>query len=500
MGRSDLKTQPRSEAKLYGMMKNDDEELLENDDLKVFFKDNTVQVIEDKHTGNATAAKLRYKYYYGRHNSTYQNDGAYIFILENGDKQKPTFMVPQNLKVHESRLSASLEFLDPVTNTVFVRAIIRLAGDHLEITHTAGPLPTGINVISAWETSIQNINPKSGNAVFYTDSNGREMLKREVNVRDWPNFNQTAEVCGNYYPVVSAIGIADEVNQFVVLTDASESGASLQQGQVDLMTHRTSIDDDSRGVGEPMNETQFVAPYYGKDVHNQWGHHYGPKLIVTGQHWVHLAAAGSNSWRSYIDQIYSKPLPFFGGTVNGKDSGCGKKDASNAADSSVMRKSFLGTELPSNVQMVSLQRLNAQMFRLAMKTGEELRELHYGGGSDEPVKLIEEVDDKDQDDDSIILLTRFVHQSGENNANLDFSALFQNHFGKIAQVEELNVSGNQLRATMPSWMESKPDRLPVSTDFKTQIRKREVRTFAIKFQRTSTGNAWDPEDEEMMLV
>ncbi len=43
--------------------------------------------------------------------------------------------------------------------------------------------------------------------------------------------------------------------QFTVLTDRSQGGASIADGQVELMVHRRTLNDDSLGVGEPLNET-----------------------------------------------------------------------------------------------------------------------------------------------------------------------------------------------------------------------------------------------------
>jgi alpha-mannosidase len=62
-------------------------------------------------------------------------------------------------------------------------------------------------------------------------------------------------VAGNYYPVNSMIAVDDGVHELVVLTDVSMGGASLRDGQVELMVHRRIQDDDARGVNEPLNET-----------------------------------------------------------------------------------------------------------------------------------------------------------------------------------------------------------------------------------------------------
>ncbi len=42
---------------------------------------------------------------------------------------------------------------------------------------------------------------------FYTDSNGREMLKRKVNFRPTWNLDVKQPVAGNYYPLTAAMYI-----------------------------------------------------------------------------------------------------------------------------------------------------------------------------------------------------------------------------------------------------------------------------------------------------
>ena len=95
------------------------------------------------------------------------------------------------------------------------------------------------------ETDIKN------DGIFYTDSNGRQMVERRRKV------NSSEPVSGNYYPVNSRILISDPESKhtLVVLNDRSQGGSSLKDGEIELMVHRRCLHDDAFGVGEPLNET-----------------------------------------------------------------------------------------------------------------------------------------------------------------------------------------------------------------------------------------------------
>lgn len=92
----------------------------------------------------------------------------------------------------------------------------------------------GKEVISRFTTSLNT------DDVFYTDANGREMIKRVRNFR--PDFNVTIEelAAGNYYPVTSRIVLKDEGTgvEFAVLNDRAQGGTSLRSGEVELMVCR----------------------------------------------------------------------------------------------------------------------------------------------------------------------------------------------------------------------------------------------------------------------
>lgn len=74
------------------------------------------------------------------------------------------------------------------------------------------------------------------NGVFYTDSNGRETLKRTRNVHPGYKYNYTQEpVSSNYYPVTAALAIKDKDVGVAILNDRSQGGSSVRDGEIELM-------------------------------------------------------------------------------------------------------------------------------------------------------------------------------------------------------------------------------------------------------------------------
>ncbi len=48
-----------------------------------------------------------------------------------------------------------------------------------------------------------------------------------------------------------------------VLTDGSQAGTGcINAGQREMMVHRHLLEDDGRGVGEPLNVMEYVNPKY----------------------------------------------------------------------------------------------------------------------------------------------------------------------------------------------------------------------------------------------
>lgn len=230
--------------------------------------------------------------------SQFQASGAYIF--------RPNSSSGRDLKVNGAKLTTKSyivqgdlvqevyqEFLPWLTQTVKLYSGKRYA----EFQWTVGPIPIndkqGKEVVSRFQTDLSN------KGIFYTDANGREVLKRQLNHRDTWNFKNSEPVAGNYYPVNSRIYIRDEARQaqFMVLTDRSQGGSSLNEGEVELMVHRRLLYDDSLGVGEPLNET-------GSD---------GQGLIIRGSHYVLLepTSSAARMHRDLAQRLFMAPSVSF---------------------------------------------------------------------------------------------------------------------------------------------------------------------------------------------
>ena len=90
---------------------------------------------------------------------------------------------------------------------------------------------------------------------FYTDSNGREIMRRERNARhNFTDFPLSEKVAGNYFPINSRIYIKDSSRQVTIVTDRSQGASSLLDGSLEIMVHRRILHDDSLGVNENLNE------------------------------------------------------------------------------------------------------------------------------------------------------------------------------------------------------------------------------------------------------
>jgi lysosomal alpha-mannosidase len=93
---------------------------------------------------------------------------------------------------------------------------------HAEFEWSVGPIPfedgLGRDIALRFSTGLNS------RSVFYTDANGRHMMRRERDYRPTWDLNVTEPIAGNYYPVTAAAVLRDEQDdaEFTVLTDRAQ--------------------------------------------------------------------------------------------------------------------------------------------------------------------------------------------------------------------------------------------------------------------------------------
>lgn len=276
--------------------------------------------------GVTLGVKQNMMYYNGSARMT----GAYIFrpdtdyrnAIEFGDVQTSVLINDGNI-VREVRQT----WKDWVTQIIR----IYMEEDFIEFDWAVGPVDISDNygkeLITRYTTDLGDTD-----GVFYTDSNGREIIYRQKDYRPTYRYTDEEPQAGNYYPVNSKILIKDQTNEFAVLTDRSEGGSSLNSAEVELMLLRVATDDDSRGVGENLNEEEF-----------------GQGLVARGSHFVTLGSiTGGNDGRTMAaverdiaQRKLLQPWVFY-----------------TSEDIPIKERSFLKKELPPNVHLLTLESWN----------------------------------------------------------------------------------------------------------------------------------------------
>uniref|UniRef100_A0A3B4WWI6 Alpha-mannosidase n=1 Tax=Seriola lalandi dorsalis TaxID=1841481 RepID=A0A3B4WWI6_SERLL len=236
--------------------------VIQNKFLRVTFDPDTGLLSSLSNLETKQSIKLTQNFYWynasdGNNLESNQPSGAYIF--------RPNSSTPFVISRTAKTETIQVQFPHMVQEVrqwfaPWVSQVVRLHGDSraLELEWTVGPLPIddglGKEVITRLDTSIKT------SEIFYTDSNGREVLQRKKDFRPTWNLMQSEPIAGNYYPINSRAFIKDDVDQLTVVTDRSQGGGSIHNGSLEIMLHRRLLYDDVRGVAEPLNETSNIFP------------------------------------------------------------------------------------------------------------------------------------------------------------------------------------------------------------------------------------------------
>ncbi|KAG2334136.1 hypothetical protein Bca52824_005316 [Brassica carinata] len=114
--------------------------------------------------------------------------------------------------------------------------IVYKGKEHVEVEFIVGNIPikdgVGKEVVTQISSSLKS------DKTFYTDSSGRDYIKRIRDYRsDW-KLEVNQPVAGNYYPINHGIYLQDSQKEFSVMVDRAIGGSSIVDGQVELMLHR----------------------------------------------------------------------------------------------------------------------------------------------------------------------------------------------------------------------------------------------------------------------
>ena len=287
--------------------------------------------------------------YYNSYQGKGQKSGAYIFRPAEQYAQPITTPSTPVKITHVIKGEYVQQVWQQVSDWVVQKVSLYYDRPAVEFEWTVGPIPVtddkqGKEVIIRFNSSI------ASHSTWYTDSNGREFQQRTRDRRpSWP-LHSSQPIAGNYYPVNAAQWLTDGDTAMVALNDRSQGGSSITDGSLEFMIHRRLLADDGRGVGEALDER-------GAD---------GRGLIVTGRHYVSILAAdlAADLAREGQNLIYSAPHISFTPNV------------SSIADYSATQHtnlSFLATDLPTNVELITAQFLPASptqvLIRLAHQFG-----------------------------------------------------------------------------------------------------------------------------------
>jgi hypothetical protein len=288
--------------------------------------------------------------------------GAYVFRPNASEAAAP--LLPPGASAARGALTG------PVISEAWLEAapwafqrVALWAGDEdaFDLATTLGPLPVndffgqGMEVVARFSTG------GASRGAFYTDSNAREWQPRLRNSRPDYNLTLTEPVAMNYYPVNTAIRVAaGAAATLTVLTDRTQGGASLEDGEVELMVHRRLTHDDDKGVFEALDER-------GLD---------GKGLRVALAHRVLVNAAGAPAARAHRAALQAALLPPVW-LVAPLPAGAAPAAWASALRPGAASASLLAPgALPPNVQLLTLHAWNATtaLLRLAhaFEVGEDV--------------------------------------------------------------------------------------------------------------------------------
>ncbi|CAG2176880.1 unnamed protein product, partial [Oppiella nova] len=301
----------------------------------------SLKAIQIRATGQVVDVRQDFGYYrsfVGNNYGTNRASGAYVF---RPSEQEAVLFARSNIIAHIVDTPVLTEVRQKVGDWMSQTVRIDPLSDAIEFDYQCGPIPAdeGKEVVIRWSTNMTT------GGVFYTDSNGRQMMRRRRDYRPTYNLTVTEPVSGNYYPVTSRIAIRDDRNdlQMTVLNDRAQGGTGYREGQIEVMVHRRCLVDDGMGVVEALNEG-------GVD---------GKGLEIRGKLWLQLSniAGAAEQHRDMAQRLYMEPVVTF--------RRCSSLD--EYAREHRMEYSALRAPLPKNIHLMTLEQWVNTTFLLRLE-------------------------------------------------------------------------------------------------------------------------------------
>lgn len=282
----------------------------------------------------------------------------------------------------------------------------------------------GREVISLYETDMKT------NGTFFTDSNGRETIRRIRDHRSDYRLFTSEHTASNYYPITSWIFIRDyERNlQLSILPDRPEGGSSIRDGQIELMVHRRLLQDDGLGMEEPLNEP-------GIDRRG---------LIIRGKHYLLIGPIDSviRSTRQLSKQLHMHPIQWFQAPPATMSLGLAPPGATMLASAGT---SSAGQVAASMAEQQTLGGSSAQS-QSQLQSPSQSGRFKFSGLRDYLPKMINLLSLESWDSDNVLIRLEHIFEINEDAdysrpVQLSLRRMFRNF--KVIKVREMTLDGVQ---------------------------------------------------------
>ncbi|KAI6671517.1 hypothetical protein NL676_006402 [Syzygium grande] len=455
-------TEGKTKTSFVSTLGNPQNEMIEvgPGDLKMLFSSTSGQLVRmfNTKTGVDVPVQQTYLYYASSVGDADnpQASGAYIF---RPDGARPT-IVSRKVPLKVVRGPLVDEVHQKFSSWIYQVTRLHKDKEHAVVEFTIGPIPTDDGV--GKEVITQMTANMATEKTFYTDSNGRDFIKRVRDYRpDW-SLTVTEPVAGNYYPINLAIFITDNKTEFSVLVDRAAGGASIKDGQIELMLHRRILKDDSRGVGEPLDEMVCISNSTCKG------------LTVRGHYYIGINKPGTGArWRRTTGQEVYSPLVL-----------------AFAHEVGIECISFLWSMLKPSSEQKTMTVQKMEDWTASHVTAVTTMDSSYSLPQNVALITLQELDDG-----SALLRLAHLYEPGEDAeystlAKVELKMMFAGR--TIKEVKEMSLSANQEKSEMKrmTWkvkgeVASEPMPLrggPVDvSDLVVELGPMEIRTFLLKF-------------------